>query len=180
MSERYHSTQLPRRQDEAFQALVAVARRLQAPGGCAWDRAQSLDSLLPYLVEETWEVFEAIRRRRRRALSEELGDVLYTVLFLALVAERQGRFTLRQLLTATRRKMVRRHPHVFGTAPAPTPESAYQRWQASKRREGKRGHSPSEAFRRQLVASWDRRLTGTSRRPSGRSARSKTRWPTRG
>jgi len=180
MSGRYHSTQAKPRQDDAFTALVAVARRLHAPGGCAWDRAQTVDSLLPYLVEETWEVFETVRRRRRQALMEELGDVLYTVLFLTLIAEKQGWFTLKQLLGGTRRKMVRRHPHVFGNAPAPTPETAYQSWQASKRREGKRGHSPTKAFRRQLVASWDRRLTGRSKRPSGSSARSKTRSPGRG
>jgi len=106
--------------------------------------------------------------------------VALVVLFLTLIAEKQGWFTLKQLLGGTRRKMVRRHPHVFGNAPAPTPETAYQSWQASKRREGKRGHSPTKAFRRQLVASWDRRLTGRSKRPSGSSARSKTRSPGRG
>lgn len=157
-----------------------MARRLHAPGGCAWDRAQTIPSLLPYLVEETWEVFEAVRRGRRKALPEELGDVLYTVLFMSLVAERQGRFSLNQLLAATRRKMVRRHPHVFGSAPAPTPERAYQSWQASKKRERKRGHSPSEAFRRQLVAAWDRKITGRPRRPSGSPARPKSRSPGRG
>jgi uncharacterized protein YabN with tetrapyrrole methylase and pyrophosphatase domain len=155
MSGRYLSTQAKRRQDDAFTALVAVARRLQAPGGCAWDRAQTVDSLLPYLIEETWEVFEAIRRRRRAALPEELGDVLYTVLFLTLIAERRGWFRLEHLLQATRRKMIRRHPHVFGNAPAPTPETA-------------------------LVAAWDRRLTGRSRRPSGSLRRPKTRSPGRG
>jgi XTP/dITP diphosphohydrolase len=74
---------------DPFRALVATARRLQAPGGCAWDRAQTVPSLLPYLVEEAWEVFETVRSRHRRELPEELGDVLYTVLFMALVAERR-------------------------------------------------------------------------------------------
>ena len=143
---------------DPFWDLAATARRLHAPSGCAWDRSQTAESLLPYLIEETWEVFEAIRSRRREGLQEELGDILYTVLFLTLIAERQGWFDLTSLLTATREKMVRRHPHVFGTTTASSPETAYQQWQRSKRLEGKKPHSPSEAFRKRLVASWDRLL----------------------
>jgi len=140
---------------DPFWALVATARRLHGPGGCAWDRAQTVNSLLPYLVEETWEVFETVRSRRRKELQEELGDALYTILFLTLIAERRGWFRLDTLLQNTREKMVRRHPHVFAGASAPSKHSAYRQWERMKRQEGKARHSPSKAFREILVAYWD-------------------------
>ena len=166
MTERYHSTghrpgQTGQRQPstghsgDPFWDLVATAKTLQAPGGCKWDRAQTVDSLLPFLIEETWEVFEVIKNRRDDALGEELGDVLYTVLFLALVAERTRQCSLHDLLTATRNKMIRRHPHVFSDASAATPKAAYRQWQASKRLEKKTSPSPSKAFRKQLMAWWE-------------------------
>ena len=180
---RHHNTARRTRQTrtDPFWDLVATARRLQAPGGCAWDRAQTIQSLLPYLVEETWEVFETVRSRRHRALPEELGDVLYTVLFMALKAERQGRGSLEQLLTQTRRKMVRRHPHVFGNGRAGSPAAAYRSWQASKRRERPRAPSPSKAFRERLVAHWDRVWAASEpRRPSAKPRRAISQWSGRG
>ena len=158
MTERYHNTRARRgqtirrrrssaRSGDAFWNLVDTAKTLQGPGGCEWDRAQTIDSLLPFLIEETWEVFEVIKNRRYHALQEELGDVLYTMLFLTLVAERTAHGTLQELLTATRQKMIRRHPHVFGSASAATPTAAYRQWQASKRLENKTSPSPSKAFR---------------------------------
>ena len=165
MAERYHNTRARRGQtirrralsvySTAFQDLVDTAKVLQGPGGCAWDRAQTINSLLPCLVEETWEVFEVIRHRRYHALREELGDVLYTVLFLTLIAERMGYCTLQELLIATRQKMVRRHPHVFGNAKAATPNAAYRQWQAIKQRENAGNPSPSKAFRKRLVLWWE-------------------------
>ena len=165
----------PRRARDPFWALVATAKRLQDPGGCAWDRAQTVRSLMPYLIEETWEVFETVRNRRYRHLQEELGDVLYTTLFLTLVAERRGWASLASLLDETRRKMIRRHPHVFADKAAPTPQDAYRRWQASKRLERRTSPSPSKAFRQRLVAQWDALLTGWSRPPSGRPSRRRVR-----
>jgi len=140
--------------DDPFWDLVATARRLQAPGGCPWDRAQTVTSLLPHLIEETWEVFDSVRGRRLRELQEELGDVLYTALFLTLIAERRGWLTLSQLLRATRKKMIRRHPHVFGGTNARTPREAYAHWQAAKRQERTRP-SRSKSLRPLLVAVWD-------------------------
>jgi uncharacterized protein YabN with tetrapyrrole methylase and pyrophosphatase domain len=198
MSARYHNTAPSTRSNrtgrtngrDPFWDLVATARHLQAPGGCRWDRAQTVSSLLPYLVEETWEVFEAVRRRRLRDLQEELGDVLYTVLFLSLIAERRGRFTLEELLTATRTKMIRRHPHVFGTKKAGSPQAAYRRWQESKRLERKRSPSPSKTFRELLVARWAQLLdhpeamgwktiSGRPTTPSATPRRRKARSPGR-
>jgi len=184
--------QTPRK--DAFWDLVAIAKRLQAPGGCPWDRAQTVQSLLPHLVEEAWEVFCAQRRRRRAELQEELGDVLYTTLFLTLIAERQGWFTLRALLQRTRRKMVRRHPHVFGTTPrARTAEEAYRHWQVAKRRE-RAERPPSRTLRPLLVKMWDALLEDAQaarrfqraliarrpRRPNATRARGSSRSPSRG
>lgn len=141
--------------DDPFWDLVAIARRLQGPGGCPWDRAQTVRSLLPHLVEEVWEVFCAARKRSRAELQEELGDVLYTVVFLTLLAERQGWFDLKTLLRKTRRKMIRRHPHVFGTKRAATAREAYAHWQAVKRRERPRGRSSLKELRGVLLAFWE-------------------------
>ncbi len=139
---------------DSFWNLVATARRLQGPGGCPWDRAQTVESLVPHLVEEVWEVYCAVRRHRRSDVEEELGDALYTVLFLSLLAERQGWFSLNALLRRSHAKMVRRHPHVFGNKQATTAQEAYAHWKASKRRERRSGVT-STRLRPLLVALFD-------------------------
>ena len=144
----------PYRSRDPFWSLVAMARRLHGPRGCAWDRAQTIQSLLPHLVEESWEVFDAARRGRRAALREELGDLLYTIVFLTLIAERRRDFTLRGLLTRTRTKMIRRHPHVFRLRRAHTSDEAYASWQTAKRREH-RGRRRSKTLRPLLVELWE-------------------------
>lgn len=139
----------------AFARLLATARRLHSPSGCAWDRAQTLSSLFPYALEELWETFEAIRARRRTAVREELGDAMYSLLFLALIAERTHRGLLARLFTDVNRKMIRRHPHVFLGARAPSKREAYRLWEAMKRQEGARSPSPSAEFRTALTGMWD-------------------------
>ena len=144
-------------QHESFAELLSTARQLLGPGGCPWDRAQTISSLLPHLIEEVWEAFEAHRRKRWAALEEELGDVFYTVIFLGLLAELDGRFTMDALLERTRAKMIRRHPHVFGNQRAATADEAYRHWQAVKRleRPATRFPSRSKQLRPLLVALWD-------------------------
>ncbi len=88
--------------------------RLRAPGGCPWDREQSFDSIRKYTLEETYEVFDAIERRDFDHLSEELGDLLLQVLFYAEMAANEGHFTIADVLDHLNRKLIRRHPHVFG------------------------------------------------------------------
>ena len=88
--------------------------RLRAPGGCPWDREQSFDSIRKYTLEEAYEVFDAIERRDFPHLSEELGDLLLQVLFYAEMAANEGHFTIADVLDPLNRKLVRRHPHVFG------------------------------------------------------------------
>ena len=102
--------------ERAFTESVAIMARLRAPDGCPWDRQQSFDSIRKYTLEETYEVLDAIERRDWPNLTEELGDLLLQVLFYAQMAADEGRFTIADVLETLNRKLVRRHPHVFGEA----------------------------------------------------------------
>ncbi|MFC0682336.1 YabN family protein [Lysobacter korlensis] len=115
--------------------LIAVMERLRAPGGCAWDRAQTHETLVQYLVEETYELIDAIESGDRDELVEELGDVLYQVLFHSDIAAEEGRFTLEDVAAHMTAKMVGRHPHVFGDATADTPDEVMVRWEQLKQAE---------------------------------------------
>ena len=97
-----------------FEESVRIMARLRAPGGCPWDREQSFDSIRKYTLEEAYEVFDAIERRDYPHLAEELGDLLLQVLFYAEMAANEGYFTIAEVLGHLNRKLVRRHPHVFG------------------------------------------------------------------
>jgi ATP diphosphatase len=98
----------------AFAESVAIMARLRGPGGCPWDREQSFESIRKYTLEETYEVLDAIERRDWANLTEELGDLLLQVLFYAQMASDEGRFTIAEVLETLNRKLIRRHPHVFG------------------------------------------------------------------
>lgn len=109
--------------------------RLRAPGGCPWDREQTLRSIQPYTVEETYEVLEAIDQNDMRALAEELGDYLLQAVFYAQIASEGGHFTIADSLAAINAKLIRRHPHVFGDGDAKTPNQVIQRWDEIKKAE---------------------------------------------
>lgn len=115
--------------------LIAVLEHLRAPGGCAWDREQTHASLVRYLVEETHELIDAIEAGDDDELVEELGDVLYQVVFHSDIAAEEGRFTLEDVARHMRRKMVGRHPHVFGDGVADTADAVTARWDDLKRTE---------------------------------------------
>jgi len=102
------------RSAQLFEQSVGIMARLRAPDGCPWDREQSFDSIRKYTLEETYEVFDAIDRRDWPHLAEELGDLLLQVLFYAEMAANDGHFTIADVLDHLNRKLVRRHPHVFG------------------------------------------------------------------
>jgi len=104
----------PARAAALFEQSVAIMARLRAPGGCPWDREQSFDTIRKYTLEETYEVFDTIERRDFPHLAEELGDLLLQVLFYAEMAANEGHFTISDVLDHLNRKLVRRHPHVFG------------------------------------------------------------------
>jgi len=104
----------PERAAALFAQSVKIMARLRAPDGCPWDREQSFDSIRKYTLEETYEVFDAIERRDWPHLTEELGDLMLQVLFYAEMAANENQFTIADVLDGLNRKLVRRHPHVFG------------------------------------------------------------------
>ncbi|MGA2283698.1 MAG: MazG family protein [Candidatus Dormibacteria bacterium] len=121
---------------ESLRRLNEVVERLRAPGGCPWDREQTHRSLRPYLLEETYEVLEAIDSPGAETLREELGDLLLQVLMhSAIAAEGPDGFDIGDVAETTRAKMVHRHPHVFGTTSVAGPEEVVVNWEKLKRTE---------------------------------------------
>lgn len=112
--------------------LVEVVRRLRGPGGCPWDREQTSKSLRPYVIEEAYEVVDAIDNERWDKLKEELGDLLLQVILHAMIAEEAGRFRLDEVLDAIAEKMIRRHPHVFGRVTVKDSREVLQNWERIK------------------------------------------------
>ncbi len=112
--------------------LIGVLEKLRAPGGCVWDREQTHASLVQYLIEETFELVDAIEVGDHAELLEELGDVLYQVLFHADIAAEAGWFTLEDVAEHMRSKMVARHPHVFGDVSVETSADVVATWEAVK------------------------------------------------
>jgi len=115
--------------------------RLRAPGGCPWDREQTFDSIKPYTLEETYEVFDAIERRAWPELKDELGDLLLQVLFYAQMATEAGYFDLRDVAENLHAKLIRRHPHVFGDAQATDSSAVLRNWEQIKVEEKKAANS---------------------------------------
>lgn len=129
---------------QKFQHLVEIMARLRAPGGCPWDREQTFDSIKPYLLEETYEVMEAIDARDWNSLAEELGDLLLQSVFFAQIANEEGKFSIADSLDAIAEKLIRRHPHVFADGDAKTPDEVKERWDEIKRGEDqKKGKAAS-------------------------------------
>lgn len=119
----------------AFRELCEVVARLRSPTGCPWDRVQTLESIKPYTLEETYELLEAIDARDDEAIAEELGDLLLQVVLDAQIAADEGRFDLVGVVERITRKMIERHPHVFGSAVAHTAADVSLHWDAAKNKE---------------------------------------------
>jgi XTP/dITP diphosphohydrolase/ATP diphosphatase len=130
-----------RNNEEQAAAAAAMGRaagimaRLRAPGGCPWDREQTFDSIKPYTLEETYEVFDAIERRDWTGLKDELGDLLLQVLFYAEMAKEAGYFTLKDVAENLSEKLIRRHPHVFGELTAENSDAVLRNWEQIKLQE---------------------------------------------
>jgi MazG family protein len=119
-----------------FQRLVDVMKRLRGTNGCPWDREQTIHTLRPFVLEETYEVLDAIDRDDHDALCGEIGDFLFEGVFLAQIESDEGRFTVADSLRKITAKLVRRHPHVFGTAKGvTTPGKVLEQWEQIKSRE---------------------------------------------
>ncbi len=123
------------RSEKHFQALVEVMARLRAPNGCPWDRKQTHQTLKPYLLEEAYEVLQAIDEGNDAELRQELGDVLLQVVFHAQIAAEEQRFDIYDVVETLREKLIRRHPHVFGEATAQDAQAVTRNWERIKAQE---------------------------------------------
>jgi tetrapyrrole methylase family protein/MazG family protein len=126
-------------------SLFDVVARLRAPGGCPWDREQTHESLRPYLLEETYELLEAIDLGDDVKMKEELGDVLLQVAMHAEIAAEQGRFTAAEVSEAAAAKMVARHPHVFGDVAVASADEVLRNWEHAKADEARRAGRDGES-----------------------------------
>src|ERR1700724_67 len=132
---------------QEFSRLVDIMARLRRPDGCPWDREQTIDTLKPFVLEETYEVLEAIDRHDHAALCEELGDFVFEAVFLAQLESEAGHFTIADSLKNIADKLVRRHPHVFAKDPGEAAiDSAGQvkvRWEEIKAQERRVNAKPA-------------------------------------
>jgi tetrapyrrole methylase family protein/MazG family protein len=118
--------------DANFSKFLEVIRTLRGPEGCPWDRKQTAESMRPYLLEETYETLDAIDMHDDAELREELGDVFLIATMVAYIKEQEGSFTVGEVFDQIREKLVRRHPHVFASAEADTPEAVSAQWDRIK------------------------------------------------
>ena len=146
-----------------MERLLEVMRRLRGPGGCPWDRAQTHESLVPYLLEEAGEAADAILEGDPKAMAEELGDVLLQVAFHSVIAEERGAFTYADVEGRIVEKLIRRHPHVFGEATAKTPEEVKARWAELKAMEGKEEDPCGPKFLPALLKAYELQKKGLDR-----------------
>src|SRR5207302_831121 len=121
----------------SFDDLVQLMQTLRGPNGCPWDRKQTLPSLKPFVIEESYEVVDAIDRDDRASLAEELGDFLLQAVFVAELTREEGSFDIYDSITAIHEKLVRRHPHVFGDVEAKDAEQVLVNWEKLKNEERK-------------------------------------------
>jgi len=135
-----------------FEELVAIQARLRAPGGCPWDREQTHATLKTYLIEEAYEVLDALESENAKKLSEELGDLFLQVLFHADIAREAMAFDISDVIIGIRDKMIRRHPHVFGNAKAETAGEVLKNWAQLKAQE-KQGAEEQSSLEKTLVPS---------------------------
>ena len=141
----------------SIEQLRGILRRLRAPDGCPWDREQTIESLRSNLIEETYEVVDAMDSGDRSALCEELGDLLLQVVFQSQIADEEGAFSFDDVAQGITDKLIRRHPHVFGDVKADTPDEVIRNWEKIKKTE-KGGETP-----RSLVDGIPRHLPALSK-----------------
>lgn len=121
--------------NDSFYKLVALMARLRSPDGCPWDLKQTPETLKPYLIEECYEVIDALDEHDPNKVKEELGDLLFQILFHARIAEEKNRFSIQDVIEGIHSKMVRRHPHVFGDVPVRDDKDVIANWEEIKKKE---------------------------------------------
>lgn len=124
-----------------FNELLNIMSVLRSEKGCPWDREQTVESLKPFIIEEAYEVLEAIDEKNPEAIKEELGDLLFQVVFQCQLAKEKGEFDMSDVIDKIGRKMIARHPHVFSDADYKTSDEVLLHWEAQKRKEGKQRES---------------------------------------
>ncbi|HEY0704229.1 MAG TPA: nucleoside triphosphate pyrophosphohydrolase [Candidatus Acidoferrales bacterium] len=134
-----------RRAGQWFEKLVALQARLRGPGGCPWDREQTHQSLRKFLIEETYEVLDAMESGDAKHFASELGDLLLQVIFHSILAEETGAFTISDVIESIHSKMIRRHPHVFGNIKAKNSKEVLKNWEQIKAQERAEKASDSAA-----------------------------------
>lgn len=125
--------------------LMELMKRLRGPGGCPWDKEQTMRSLTPFIIEEAYEVVSAIDSGDMEHIKEELGDLLFQVIFVSQLASEKGVFTLADVIEGSHGKMVNRHPHVFGESRAETSEAVLKQWAEIKKAE-KKGKEKEDGY----------------------------------
>lgn len=151
---------------EWFAKLVALQSRLRAPNGCPWDREQTHGSLRKFLIEETYEVLDAMDSGDPQKFASELGDLLLQIIFHSILAQESGRFAISDVLEAVYTKMVRRHPHVFGNVDAKTSAAVLKNWEqikaeeraAERRGKGRNGRTAKSSNEESVLAGVPRSL----------------------
>ena len=134
--------------DALLPKLVELMAQLRGPGGCPWDREQTYETIKPFLLEETYEVVDAIDNRDWDELAGELGDLMLQIVFFAQMASEDRRFTIEDVIERVHTKMVRRHPHVFGDARAATSVDVLRKWEVLKAEEKrKRAEEQGQSYR---------------------------------
>ena len=122
---------------DQFDSLLLIAEKLLGPNGCPWDQKQTFLSLQPYILEEAHEVIEAVDADDDRKMIEELGDLLYTVVFYGKLGEKTGRFSIEEIVKTIKEKLIRRHPHVFGEIKVENIDEVIKNWEKIKAEEKK-------------------------------------------
>lgn len=133
-----------------FERLIEIMASLRGEKGCPWDKEQTRESLKPFLVEETYEVLEAIDEKDPEKIKEELGDLLFQIIFHSRIAEEKGEFNIHDVIRKISDKMIARHPHVFGEERYETSEEVLRQWEERKKEEGKIKESILEGIPKEL------------------------------
>ena len=158
----------------SFNKLVGIIGKLRQPGGCPWDQKQTVESFRPYLLEEMHELFEALDLKDQQHIKEELGDVLFQIIFLSNLYEEQGIFTIAEVLETISAKMIRRHPHVFGDTVINSEKELRRNWNKIKAQENRDKDQGDKC-----IFSYPKSLPALSRaqKVSGRAVSSGFEWP---
>ncbi|MBN1850628.1 MAG: nucleoside triphosphate pyrophosphohydrolase [Deltaproteobacteria bacterium] len=162
---------------ESFIALSALVSKLRGPDGCPWDKQQTDSTVKTYLLEEACEVLDAVERNRPEDVCQELGDLLFQIIFLAVLAEERNEFDLSDVIDQIQEKMIRRHPHVFGQMSVTDAEEVSQNWERIKDEEKKAPHT-TEALLQAVPVSLPSLLR--AHRLSQRAAKVGFDWETKG